>query len=382
MLKKSKWKGGFVLLSLVVASWIYHSTDKERPRETTPLTKALAGDHSQFARAIRPRLFEFPADHGPHSDYKTEWWYVTGNVATPQGREFGYQVTFFRVGLSALKSAVESQWASNEFYMAHVAISDISNKKFYSHERFARTALGLAGAQTSPQVKIWLEDWWMQGKGSELFPLMININDSDIQLSLTMSPEKKIVLQGDNGLSQKGPEPGNASYYYSFTRLATEGKIRVGVEEYNVSGSSWLDREWSTSMLPEGVAGWDWFSVQLDNETELMFYRLRSVKGGATKWSKGSLILPNGDKINLSAEQVSVTPLQWWRSPNSNINYPLGWSLKVLEYNIDLQIEAAMPDQELNHSVRYWEGSINVTGKYQQQSVKGKGYLELAGYDF
>lgn len=370
----------FILL-LIVAVFYFADTDETETEDTTTLTNALAGDDEQFALASQSREFEFPADHGPHPDYKTEWWYVTGNVESTEGDAFGYQVTFFRIGLTATQPAIESVWATNQIYMAHVALTDITQQQYYSQERFARAALGLAGAQSSPVIKVWLEDWGLQGSDAALFPMKININDKDFALELNLNTQKPIVLQGDKGLGQKGPEPGNASYYYSYTRLLTEGEIRIEEKVFAVQGNSWLDREWSTSMLPKDVEGWDWFSIQLNNNTEIMFYRLRKPNGEATKFSRGSLVLANGDKINLSAEQLSATPTDWWQSPASGVRYPVAWRLAIPDYQIELEVEAAIQNQEQNHAVRYWEGAIKIRGEYQQQEVEGKGYLELAGYE-
>ena len=367
----------------IIATGIWQFYNNRNPQNPPALrlSQTLGDNDQQFAQAIKPREFQFPQDHGPHSKYKTEWWYITGNITSSNGKAFGYQVTFFRVAMTASKPTVDSAWASNQFFMADAAISDISQHRFYSKERFARDALGLSGATTKPEIKVWLEDWVLQGDKQRLFPLLLNVKDKIFSLSLTLSSQKPVILQGERGLSQKGPKPGNASYYYSYTRLNTTGKIRIGKHEFTTTGNSWLDREWSTSMLPKGVAGWDWFSIQLNNNTELMVYRLRKPNGEVTEFSKASLVLADGKKIMFIHDQFSATPTHWWHSPQSGIRYPVAWRLTIPNQHIFLQIKAAIPNQELNHSVRYWEGATIIHGTYQQRSVKGKGYLELTGYD-
>ena len=207
-----------------------------------------------FARATAPREFVFPQDHGPHPEYAIEWWYYTGNLDTAQGRHFGYQLTFFRIGLTPTPAARASDFATSNIYMAHFALTDVANQKFYAFERFSRGAAGLAGAQGQP-FRVWLEDWDAAGAGADGLPMRLQAAQDDVAIDLTLEGGKPIVLQGDHGLSQKSDEPGNASYYYSLTRMPTRGTIRVGAETSDVSGLSWMDREWSTSSLGAECGG-------------------------------------------------------------------------------------------------------------------------------
>lgn len=326
-----------------------------------------------FARAYEPRAFQFPADHGAHPEYATEWWYLTGNLHTQSGQRFGYQFTLFRVGLRPGEAAQDSAWRTNQVYMGHLAISDIGAQQHHSAERFARAAAGLAGARVSP-FEVWLGAWSMRG-GAELFPLSVSAQHENIGLSLRLQTgDKPLVLQGDRGLSRKSAAPGNASYYYSFTRLPTSGELRIGDTVYNVQGDSWMDREWSSSALDPDQAGWDWFALQLEDGRELMYYQLRNRQGGTHPFSRGTLVDNDGRVHSLLPEQVRLKPLRYWQTGDGT-RYPVGWRLQAPEYGLDLEVNAAIDDQLMDHSVRYWEGAVEVSGSH-----RGRGYLELSGY--
>jgi predicted secreted hydrolase len=268
-----------------------------------------------------------------------------------------------------------SNWRTNQFYMGHFAVSDGGREHFHAFERFSRGGAGLAGAQADP-LRVWLEDWSMESVGPETFPLRIRAQGNDAAIDLTVRPEKPKVLQGDRGLSQKGPGVGNASYYYSYTRLGTEGTMAVGGDTLQVTGQSWLDREWSTSALGPDQEGWDWFALQLKDGRDLMYYQLRNTDGSASRFSEGVLVGPNGATTPLARTDVSVEVLDTWTSPDGTHTYPVDWTLRVPSRNLDLRVRALFPNQELDEvSVRYWEGAVRVSGSHS-----GKGYVELTGY--
>ena len=257
--------------------------------------------------------------------------------------------------------------------MGHMAISDIDEASHYSAERFARAAAGLAGASAAP-FAVWLGPWSMRG-GTGLFPLTVSAQDEDIGLSLQLqSGDKPLVLQGDHGLSRKSAAPGNASYYYSFTRLPTRGELRIGDTVYSVQGDSWMDREWSSSALDRDQAGWDWFALQLDDGREVMYYQLRTRQGEAHPFSRGSLVEKDGSVRTLLPDQVKLTPLRYWQAEDG-ARYPVGWRLQAAGFQLDLEVQALIDDQQMDHSVRYWEGAVDVSGSHA-----GRGYLELSGY--
>lgn len=346
-----------------------------------------AEDDERFARADAPREFRFPDDHGAHPEYRTEWWYLTGNLETGSGRHFGFQMTFFRFAIAADPAARPSAWAADQLWMAHFAVTDTAAGRFYADEKFERQALGLAGARSTP-FRVWLDDWELastdDGAGDEggeaWFPLRLVANGDGFGLDLEIAKGKPLVLQGEDGLDPKGPEPGNASYYYSFTRLPAAGRVRTGGDEYTVDGLVWMDREWSTSVLGPGVEGWNWFAIQLDDGYDLMVYRLRTQDGGTAPDSGGVLVDPAGEVVaRYGADQMTLEPVDDWVSPVTGIRYTVGWRLRVPDIGVDLAIEPRIARQELDLSVRYWEGAIVVRGERGGRAVTGAGYAEHAG---
>ncbi len=352
--------------------------------QSAPQAKALRlgdvlGETSAtgFARAERVRTFEFPADHGPHPRFRSEWWYFTGNLQTADGRHFGYQWTLFRFALAPQRPQRASNWATNQMYMAHFTITDAQAQRFQWSEKVERGALGLAGAEGQP-LRLWIDDWKLDSAGG--YWKLHAQGDDGSRLDLSLTPVKPIVLQGDAGLSRKSDAPGNASYYYSIPRLRSKGELTIGGQRYAVQGDSWMDREWSTSALGPQQSGWDWFSLHLDDGYDLMFYRLRREDGTVDAHSNGTLIDAQGDVVHLNREQVRTEVLSHWRS-SDGVDYPARWRIKIPSAQLDVQVQPTVADQELHGSVRYWEGAVEVQGRHRGQSVQGRGYMELAGYD-
>ncbi|HDP88694.1 MAG TPA: carotenoid 1,2-hydratase [Thioalkalivibrio sp.] len=329
-----------------------------------------------FARAREPRPFRFPADHGPHPDYQTEWWYLTGNLSDTEGGRYGFQVTFFRFAL-APEVADDAPWRTRDVWMAHVALTDTRNARHHAAERFARGAAGLAGARAAP-LAVWLDDWRFTADPDHPGRWRLALDAGDFALSLALTPKKPVVLQGEHGLSQKSAEPGNASYYYSLTRIAATGELRIGDRPAVVDGLAWLDREWSTSALAADQAGWDWFALQLDDGRELMYYRLRLADGGTDPASAGSLVAPDGRYRTLSAGAVRLEPLRHWQTWDGR-RYPVEWRLHLQPGDETWRIRPVLDDQEMDLSVRYWEGAVDVLDAAGREI--GRGYVELAGYD-
>jgi predicted secreted hydrolase len=369
-----------LVLALIAATlaawwWLPAGTPPGEPRPMAIAT-ALGEDDglAGYARALAPRPLRFPADHGPHEAYRTEWWYVTGNLAATGGRRLGYQITFFRIALRPRPVTTGSGWRTEQVYMAHLALTDAASARHRGLERFSRAALGLAGATAEP-FRVWLEDWELASVAEGFFPLRIRARSQDFALELQLTTAKPMVLQGERGLSRKGAEPGNASYYYSFTRLPTQGQVRLDGERLAVTGTSWLDREWSTSALEADQVGWDWFALQLDDGRELMYYRLRARDGDTHPYSAGVLVDATGATRTLSAEAVQLRALGHWRSPHTGIRYPVAWQLDVPRAGLQLQVEPLVKGQEMRTTAHYWEGAVEVEG-----SASGVGYLEMTGY--
>lgn len=339
---------------------------------------ALQGDSvAGFARAIEPRAFVFPRDHGPHRAFRNEWWYLTGNLESSDGRPFGFQATFFRIALQPAPVTGASRWRARDIYMVHVALTDVKGEHFFASQRLSRAALGLAGATTDP-FHIWLEDWSVSGGNDNSLPWRLQVADEDFALALNFEKASMPVLQGDSGLSRKSAKPGNASYYYSLPRLATEGTVTVGGERYLVRGLSWLDREWSTSALGENQVGWDWFALQLEDGTDLMYYRLRQTGGETDPHSQGTLVSAAG-KRRLGPKGVVLQPTRYWESPRGG-RYPVAWWLEIPGAGLRLRIEPRLENQEQHGIVRYWEGAVVAEGTYNGRRISGSGYAELTGY--
>jgi predicted secreted hydrolase len=366
--------------ALLGAACVDRSSEDARPRLS--LVETLAGaDTAGYARALEPRPFDFPADHGPHPDFRTEWWYVTGNLASGDGRDFGFQLTFFRSALAPGPVESPSAWATRQAYMAHFTVTDVATATFHAHERFARGAVGLAGATAEP-LRVWLEDWTIGSAGAATFPVRLTAASGEVALDLTLEQGKAPVPQGERGLSRKGAESGNASYYYSLPRMPAEGRLVLGADTVRVLGDAWLDREWSTSALGDGQVGWDWFALQLDDGWEMMVYRLRLADGGADDTSDGVLIAPDGSRSPLAwGTEVTVDETGSWTSPIDGAVYPSGWRVRVPGRGWDLEVAPRIPDQELDLAFRYWEGAVSVTGTGERgDPVGGRGYVELTGY--
>ena len=348
------------------------------------ITGILGGESGEgFARALEPIDFVFPKDHGPHPDYKTEWWYYTGNLKTDTGREFGYQLTFFRRALAAKMPARKSRLGTNQIYMAHFALTDVKAKTHTSFERYSRGAGGLAGARGEPTYEVWLEDWSTSQDSAGIFRLRA-VDDqikSRTAIDLYLRKTRPPLLHGGQGLSQKGPERGNANHYYSLVGLDTEGTVISRGEKHGVTGKSWMDHEFGTSALSKGVVGWDWFGLQLDDGTALMFGRLRVREGGNIGIFEGTVSYADGRQIPIRPADFTVTATGSWRSLETEITYPSGWQVDFPSLGIELRIDPLIPNQELSSGFTYWEGAVSVQGTIREAPSDGRGYVELTGYN-
>lgn len=386
---KNRRRYGLALLAMLVLALVVGKTCGGRApaiaaRPMLSVLSALGpGPHDDgFALADRPREFSFPADHGAHPEFRNEWWYWTGNLTGPQGRAFGFELTVFRTALAPDQDPNRSSaWAPRDIYMAHFTISDIEAKRFYAFERTSRGALDLAGTKSAPW-QVWVLDWSARGPDDPgaAFPMHLRAKDGDFAIDLALEQGKPVVLEGDRGLSRKGPEPGNASYYYSLTRMPTAGSIVVGGARYEVRGASWMDREWSTRALSSDQIGWDWFALRLDDGREVMFFHLRRRDGKKDAFSSGTLVDSDGTPRPLRADDVALEPLGSFTSPRSGTNYPSGFQVLIPAFALDLQVIPDLADQELDLTFRYWEGAVHIVGMGDGKPVQGTGYLELTGY--
>jgi len=338
-------------------------------------------DTAGYERALKPIKFQFPRDYFLHPGFRTEWWYFTGNLSDSAGRRYGFQFTIFRNSIHPRKDSLTG-WESGDIYMLHLGITDVFSGKFYSFEKFSRSGAGLAGFD-SLNNSIFLENNFMRvdqisstGLGDRL---SIYSALGDKSLSLSFISQKPFIPQGENGLSQKSSTPGNASYYFSLTRLSATGTLKIGGNAITVTGSAWMDREWSTSALAPDQTGWDWFALQLDNRTELMFYLLRKTNGTYDPASSGALIAPDGSKLPLDNSDCVIKVLDTYRAASGAV-YPSKWELKVLSRDLNLIISPLIPNQEHRTSILYWEGAVAAEGTSQGKSISALGYAELTGY--
>ena len=335
---------------------------------------------AQYQQALPGYQYEFPRDHFDHPDYKTEWWYYTGNLKAADGHRFGFELTFFRQAVSR-NQAQKSDWDVRDIYLAHLALSDIDGGRFYHTERLNRAGPGLAGA--SQQLRrVWNGNWqvqWTDGRQD------LQAISSDFALHLVMSSQKPPVIHGQNGISQKGAGAGNASHYISFTRLLTSGTIELNGTSYSVQGTSWMDHEFFSSGLDKGEVGWDWLSLQLADNTELMLYRLRHKDGTVDPFSSGTYVDANGKSTYLSVHDFSMMPSgEIYTSPITKAVYPVTWRVTIPSLELDLRIKTPLASQELasgnSSALSYWEGAIDISGTRGATPIAGVGYLEMTGY--
>ena len=342
-----------------------------------------ASDVEGFERAIQPRRFRFPQDHGPHLGFRTEWWYVTGLLDGPNAEKYGFQLTFFRLEMSpSLPPAARPQ-----LYLAHFSVTDIARGAFHAFERTGRADLGSAGARAEP-FEVFLDHWSLRAEGDAW---RLHASNGKVALDLELEARSPIVLQGDEGLSRKGAARGAASYYYSVPNWSANGSLRLDAERgasreaeprqpIQVTGAAWLDREWSTSALGAGQAGWDWFGLRLEDGRALMYYQLRKRDGSADPHSSGSILEQDGTVRRLRAEEVNVAVTDYWVSADG-VRYPARWRIEI-SGGLELEVVPWVADQRWRGTFRYWEGAVRVTGMQQgEPTLGGEGYVELTGYE-
>lgn len=340
-------------------------------------------DHG-FAKADRARSFSFPADHGAHAAYRSEWWYITAVMSDGQGQEYGLQYTLFRQGLGA-DTVTASPWSTGQAYLAHFALTDVARQDHRAAQRFTRGHPAGVRVQAEP-FGARILDWSLEQTSAEPWSLMLKAgdNEQDIAARLTLVQTRDIVLQGEQGLSRKGED--QASYYYSVPRMALKGELQIGDRKTQVTGQAWLDREWSTSVLGPHLVGWDWFALQLERGEDLMMFQLRRRDGGRDAFDHGSLRRADGEKLDLAHSDYRLVPRRFWRDPDG-VAWPVEWQIegplkdlltgRPSDPDIPLIVRALVDDQRMNLGLVYWEGLVEVV--YNNQRL-GRGYLEMTGY--
>ncbi len=334
----------------------------------------------EFHQALPGYVFKFPRDHAAHEDFRTEWWYYTGHLETQDHKKYGYELTFFRNGMAKADDRDHSPWKLNNVYLAHFAVSDIGDKKFHYFQKLNRGGQGPAGAN-SENYYVYNETWFVERLGKHT---VLRADSPGFAIHLDLDSAKPEVVHGENGVSQKAACKGCASHYYSLTRMQTDGFIYVDGKPAAVTGTSWMDHEFGSNQLTNEQVGWDWFSVQLSNNTELMLYLMRNAKGGIDPNSSGTVVRPDGSTRHLKIDDFKVTATKKWKSPTSNGVYPMEWLVEVPSEQCKLKVTPAFEGQELetdkSTGVTYWEGASSAEGVFQQKPVKGEAYVEMTGY--
>ncbi|MBK9747171.1 MAG: carotenoid 1,2-hydratase [Chloroflexi bacterium] len=370
---------GVIILGVVIFGFSLIDSSAGAEIGASALIVDTGGDTSGYARAFEPLDWQFPRDFGAHPDYQTEWWYYTGNLSDESGRRFGYQFTIFRRAITPTSAEGGSEWRSNQLYMAHFAVTDVAGERFYHDERFSRGSAGLAGAESDPTYRVWLEGWQVIGTNADATQTRITAATEHVVLDLALEQVNPPALQGDRGLSAKSAEPGNASHYYSLTDLISTGTLTIDGETFTVSGTTWKDHEFSTSALGGNARGWDWFGLQFADNRELMIGQIRLTDGGRDPYFGGLLVNADGSTIYLPADAFSIEATATWTSPHTGATYPAGWRITVTPPEGEPFTFTATPqiaDQELHGGgIAYWEGTVRLEGE-----VTGYGYAELTGY--
>ena len=360
------------LVALVAVVWLVQRIEQREPDASSVSgTALLNAAPDAFKRVTGPEPLVFPADHAMHPGFRNEWWYFTGNLSDAAGRRYGFQFTLFRFAV-APGEPLDSDFDSDAIWMAHFAISDVARKRFISEERFARGALDLAGATAD---EWWLRDWTVT-RTEDGWRLRAQLDDASLDLDL--APRKPVVLQGDSGYSQKGPAQGNASRYYSITRIEADGRLVLDGNAADVTGAAWLDREWGSSQLGPGIAGWDWFALQLKDGRDLMLYRLRTEGGEASRFSAGVLVEADGGYRVLGREDFAFEEIRRWED-RQGVDWPVAWRVLLPAEGMEFEVRPAFDAQRWYATVGYWEGAVDVIDPVDQRTL-GRGYLELSGY--
>ncbi len=345
---------------------------------------ATPPSHHHFRLATPGYRFQFPQDHGSHDAFRTEWWYYTGHLVSEEGRRFGFQLTFFRRGMDdeATRSN-PSRWAVRNLYLAHFAVSDVDKGRFQFVEKVSRAALGKAGAETG-RLHVWIDQWTAKSITPDHGEHHLQASSAEVSIDLTLKSLKPLVIHGHDGVSSKGNRHGQASHYYSFTRMKTEGTVSIGGQRFKVTGTSWMDHEFGSADLSEDLVGWDWFSLQLSDGSELMCYLLRRADGTAHSASSGTFLPNNGKPVHLSAREIQTQVFDYWTSAKSGTRYPSRWQLSAPTLGLSLTLQPLLADQELitatSTNITYWEGAVRVAGMRAGSPVSGQGYVELTGY--
>jgi predicted secreted hydrolase len=342
------------------------------------------GEDRAFRLAKPGYGYVFPRDHGSHDEFRTEWWYYTGHLHAKSGRRFGFQLTFFRRAVNADRlETLPSRWTIRQLYLAHFAIADLNPRQFHHTEKVSREGLNKAGAEKN-RLHVWIDQWSAEAIENEPLRQRLRASAPDFAVDLTVQSLKAPVIHGRDGISRKGSDSGQASHYYSLTRMATAGHVSIDGEMYEVEGTSWMDHEFGSADLGADLVGWDWFSLQLSDGSEVMIYQLRRANGSFDGVSSGTMVDRDGRGEFFPLTDLHIAVRAYWTSPKTGARYPAAWTISIPSRAVALEISPLMADQELSTKrstqVTYWEGAVQASGTVRDHAVSGQGYVELTGY--
>lgn len=342
------------------------------------LAAATSCSGQDWRNAMPGWQYKFPRDHHAHPEFKTEWWYFTGNLFDENGKRFGYELTFFREGIIPITERVEerSRFVVNELKFAHFTIMDASGRKFRFDQKASRGAFDDAGFDRASALA-WIDDWSVQLNSAGDFHLAAL--STDAILDLTLTPQKHPVIHGENGVSLKATGEDHTSHYYSITKLGSRGTIKLNGKEIHVRGASWFDHEWASNQLAPHQVGWNWLCVQFTNDTELMLYQMRRDDGTIDPASSGTFVATDGSAAHLAARDFSMTSSAVWKSEKTGATYPVEWQIEIPSRQLRFKVRPVLSEQELALlPLIYWEGAVDISGS--DRNPNGVGYLELTGY--
>jgi len=373
-----------LILVLIAALMLRHLPNTRSAADSSALVQFLSSNTDRDYAPVTPGYrLRFPIDHAAHPEFRQEWWYFTGNLTGEDDREFGFQLTFFRFSHGRSERLPAAGWNNDQSWMAHFAVTDVQQNRFFAEQDFARGAIDLAGAVAEP-FSVWVNGWSatpMLKACRECLNANLVAEADEFSIDLEIKSNTGPLLQGDQGFSVKNNQGDVASYYYSYPDLHSTGEVVIQGQSHQVEGTTWMDREWSSAVLAKGQSGWDWFALHLDDGRKLMLFQVRDE--GKRNFRHGVLIGRNGISEQLSPETLEMTPTDFWTSPDTGNRYPTKWSIRNTSNDnaMELSIKPKVKNQELNLSFQYYEGAVEVEGELEGDRVIGSGYMELTGYE-
>ncbi len=330
----------------------------------------LGQSEQSYTPVVKGKALAFPHDHGPHNDFRHEWWYLTANLIDENGKALGIQWTQFRVAVDPQEKPSNGNWHSQQMYMAHSAVT--TDTLHYADEKWSRAHPELAGVESDP-LRVFIDDWQWRSSTQELFPATLIAKSKEFSYSLTLTSSAPYQKQGEQGYSVKSADKSVASYYYSQPFIQVSGEVTIDGHRRNVTGQGWIDREWSSQFLLDSQQGWDWFALRLNKETSLVVFQLRDSSTGEASYAHAKLMHEDGSGQAFSIDDITLKVIQ--QTAIEGRPYPTTWRIQIPSQQIDVSVSALNPMAKMPLTVPYWEGPVSLSGSHS-----GTGYMELTGY--